>query len=74
MSIISLDCPQCGKNLIDRSRGLPHKIDNPVKTCPYCRGEYIMPYTIEWGITGIFHKFLYTFVYTCSFIPALFYL
>lgn len=72
MTVVSMDCPHCGKNLISRSNRLPYKVGNPVKNCPHCNGEYIMPKTIEWGIAGLLHKFYYTFISTIGYIPALF--
>ena len=53
-------CPHCEKNLY-KSKFFVYTIGNPIRTCEYCSKDYNHPYTYEWSILSIFHKFFYCF-------------
>ena len=54
-------CPHCD-NTIYKSRYDFYTIGNPVRICEYCNKEYNHPYTYEWSILSVFHKFFYCFL------------
>ena len=54
-------CPHCEKNLY-KSRFSVYRIGNPIRICEYCGKEYNHPYTYEWSILSILHKFFYCFL------------
>lgn len=54
-------CPNC-KNVVDSGHGDPLKyLGSPLKTCPYCRKNYIDSDTIEWSISPLYRKIGYCF-------------
>ena len=62
MEVARLDCPHCKRNLISRPTGWRYTLDPPLRICPYCHGEYLMPYTYEWSIAGPLGRFFYVFL------------
>ena len=62
MEVARLDCPHCKRKLISRTSGWRYTLDPPLRTCPYCNGEYLMPCTYEWSIAGPLGKFFYCFL------------
>ena len=54
-------CPHCEKNLY-KSKFFIYTIGNPIRICEYCNKEYNHPYTYEWSILSVFHKFFYCFL------------
>ena len=62
MEVARLDCPHCKRKLISRTSAWRYTLDPPLRTCPYCNGEYLMPCTYEWSIAGPLGKFFYVFL------------
>ena len=54
-------CPHCKKNIY-KSKFFIYKIGTPIRICEYCNKEYNHPYTYEWSILSVFHKFFYCFL------------
>jgi len=73
MEVARLDCPHCKRKLISRTSGWRYTLDPPLRICPYCNGEYLMPCTYEWSIAGPLGKFFYCFLANgrCALLPMI---
>ena len=49
-------CPHC-RNIVNRAKGNPSYIGNPLRKCPWCQGVYLDTFTEEWAMKSPFKRF-----------------